>query len=292
MTKPKILLQIDPDSQPSSFDSIVAIDSDIDQLLVYSNVSTEDIESLVHGAIFTRGPRDLKSTAIFFGGSNVDQTESLVDGAKRCFFGPMRVSIMSDPNGSNTTAAAAVASVENQIDLAGKTITILAGTGPVGIRLSQILAGPAQLSAPPTIRVCSRRLEKAKKICEQIQNDANAELIPTQTATPEDSIAAVSGSDVVFAAGAAGIELVPTRWQELADRPRVAVDLNAVAPAGIPGVDMMDAGVEKNETVCFGAIGIGTLKMKLHQRAIRLLFESNENILELEQIYQLARTIS
>ena len=45
------------------------------------------------------------------------------------------VSIMLDSNGSNTTAVAAVAKIEQTLgDLRGKKAVILAGTGPVGQR--------------------------------------------------------------------------------------------------------------------------------------------------------------
>ena len=58
--------------------------------------------------MFTRGPEDLHQTAVFVGGSNVSEGEKLLDDTRKCFFGPMRVSVMMDSNGSNTTAAAAV----------------------------------------------------------------------------------------------------------------------------------------------------------------------------------------
>lgn len=200
MSKPKILIQFDPDSHTSTFDSIVAIDSGIDQLLTQSSVTTDHIESLVHGAMFTRGPADLKYTALFFGGSNVGETEMLVAAARKCFFGQMRMSLMSDPNGSNTTAAAAVISVEKHIDLAGKTITILAGTGPVGQRIAQIIAGPANRdsNSQPTIQICSRKLGKAESICSQLKQIVDCDFVPFQTATAEEALAAIRNSHVVF----------------------------------------------------------------------------------------------
>ncbi|MCG8653751.1 MAG: bifunctional NADP-dependent methylenetetrahydromethanopterin dehydrogenase/methylenetetrahydrofolate dehydrogenase, partial [Pirellulales bacterium] len=70
MTK-RILLQLDCDAHPSSFDSVVAIDAGVDQLLRYGDVQVTNVTPLVHGAMFTRGPKDLKNTAIFVGGSNV-----------------------------------------------------------------------------------------------------------------------------------------------------------------------------------------------------------------------------
>ena len=92
MTKSKILIQFDSDSQVSVFDSVVAVDSGVDQLLLQPNVTKDDVQGLVHGAMFSRGPQDLKSTALFFGGSNIERTDVLVAEAKKCFFGSMQVS--------------------------------------------------------------------------------------------------------------------------------------------------------------------------------------------------------
>src|SRR5438105_194091 len=104
----KILIQLDTDPQPSTFDRVVAIDAQVDQLFSYGGVRVEDVEPLVHGAIFTRGPKDRANTAIFVGGGNVAAGEKLLSRICATFFGPMRVSVMMDSNGSNTTAAAAV----------------------------------------------------------------------------------------------------------------------------------------------------------------------------------------
>ena len=292
--KKKILIQFDPDSHASTFDSVVAIDSGVDHLIAQSNVGIDQVESLVHGAMFTRGPGDLKSTALFFGGSDVAKTEALVERAKQCFFGPMRVSILSDPNGSNTTAAAAVICVQKELDLTNKTVTILAGTGPVGQRIAQIIAGPATKdSQVAAIRVCSRKLEKAQQVCQQIaakvgENAADI-LIPTQTGTNDEALAAVEGCDVLFAAGAAGIELLSAQWKDNAQKPKVAVDLNVVPPAGIAGVEVMDSAAERDGTICYGAIGVGGLKMKIHKRAIQMLFESNDLVLEATETYELGQ---
>ena len=292
MSKPKILIQFDSGPLASTFDSIVAIDSGVDHLLAQSRVTPEQIESLVHGAMFTRGPKDLKSTALFFGGNDVTKTEALVAAAKKCFFGPLQVSILSDPNGSNTTAAAAVICAQKHIDLSGQTITILAGTGPVGQRIAQIIAGPGtKASNPPSIRVCSRQLDKAKTICELLSTKSDGDFVATATGTPDEACAAVAEADVVFAAGAAGIELLPAGWNQNSTSPAVAIDLNAVPPAGIAGIDVMDAGKERATSICYGAIGVGGLKMKIHKRALQMLFESNDQILEVEEIYQVGLNV-
>ena len=293
MSKPKILIQIDPDPHVSTFDSVVAIDSGIDHLLTHDNVTVEQVEGIVHGAMFTRGPQDLRSTALFFGGSNVVKTEAIVEAAKKCFFGPMRVSILSDPNGCNTTASAAVLCAQKHVELSGKTVTILAGTGPVGQRVAQIIAGPATDQAkPPTIRVCSRKIEKAKSVCDQLAQKTSGNFVPVQTGSPEESLGAVEEADVVFGCGAAGVELLPASWADSSPVPSVVVDLNAVPPAGIAGVGVMDSAVTwGNGTICFGAIGVGGFKMKIHKRALQMLFDSNDLVLEVEEIYAIGQSL-
>ena len=120
----RILLQLDTDLHPSSFDSVVAIDSGVDHLLQYGNVQAESVTSLVHGAMFTRGGEDLSQTAIFIGGSNVHAAEDLLKSVSKVFFGPVRVSVMLDANGCNTTAAAAVVAASRHISLRNATASM------------------------------------------------------------------------------------------------------------------------------------------------------------------------
>src|SRR5262245_62247441 len=103
-----ILIQLDSDPQPSVFDRVVAIDAGAEEVFAYGGVKPEQVRDLVHGAIFTR--KDLKRTAIFIGGSDVAVGERLLAEACRHMIpqAGLRVSVLLDPNGANTTAAAAV----------------------------------------------------------------------------------------------------------------------------------------------------------------------------------------
>src|ERR1017187_8135809 len=78
MDKRKILIQIDSDAHASVFDRVVAVDAGAEEIFSYAGVKPEHLQGLVHGAIFTRGPKDLKSTAIFIGGSEVSAGETLM----------------------------------------------------------------------------------------------------------------------------------------------------------------------------------------------------------------------
>src|SRR5271166_5456079 len=134
--KPKILIQLDTDLQPSVFDAVVAIDAGAEHLLRHSGVTPENVREIVYGALFTRGPGDLHATAIFIGGSSVTAGEAVLAAVKKTFFGPFRVSVLIDSSGANTTAAAAVMAALQSAggSLEGAPVAVLAATGPVGQR--------------------------------------------------------------------------------------------------------------------------------------------------------------
>src|SRR3954468_4071952 len=93
--KRTILIQLDSDPHPSVFDRVVAIDAGADEVFSYGGVTPEQVEGLVHGAIFTRGGDDLKRTALFVGGSDVAAGERLLAEAVKAMipaFG-LRVSV-------------------------------------------------------------------------------------------------------------------------------------------------------------------------------------------------------
>src|SRR5262245_53625900 len=163
MSKPKILIQLDSDPHPSVFDAVVATDAGIDRLLQYGSVNPSNVRDLVHGAIFTRGPQDLMNSAIFIGGSSVKAGEELLKQATAAFFGPMRVSILFDANGANTTAAAAVLAASKHTDLRGATATVLGSTGPVGQRAARLLARQGA-----AVRIASRTSERAQEVADRI----------------------------------------------------------------------------------------------------------------------------
>src|SRR5947209_4809195 len=142
MDKRKILIQLDGDVHPSVFDRVVALDAGADELFSYGGVQVEQVRDLIHGAIFTRGPKDLKNTAVFVGGSDVAHGEQLMQEALRHMlpkFG-LRVSILLDANGANTTAAAAVRAAARHLQLQAAPALVLAATGPVGQRVVRLLA--------------------------------------------------------------------------------------------------------------------------------------------------------
>jgi NAD(P)-dependent dehydrogenase (short-subunit alcohol dehydrogenase family) len=319
MAKPKILIQLDADAHASVFDAVVAVDAGIDHLFQYHSVTPEKIRDLVYGAMFTRGGPDLASTALFIGGSNVAAGEQLLRKAVSCFFGPMRVSVMLDANGANTTAAAAVLAAAKHLDLSQVQAAVLAGTGPVGQRAVRLLA-----RAGAKVRLVSRSMEKAAAAAQGIAatiagksldmshpaaslsnpaaavagtmpdvtlDELSTRIVPRAATTAEETLDAVDQCDLVIAAGAAGVELLSASVRSRCPALKVAIDLNAVPPLGIAGIESHDKGASRDGVIGYGALGVGGTKMKIHRAAIQRLFQANDHVLDAEQIFAIGREL-
>jgi len=288
MTKPRILIQLDSDPHASVFDAVVAIDAGVEKLLQYADVEPLEVRGLVHGAMFTRGVADLRQTAISIGGANVAAGEELLRRVTECFFGPLRVSVLLDANGANTTAAAAVLAAGKHVALSGAVATVLAGTGPVGQRAVRLLARQGA-----SVRVASRTLEKAAHVCREIEARVpGAKLTPMKTTTDDETAAAVEGASIVIAAGAAGIELLSADVRKISRSLKVAIDLNAVPPLGIAGVAATDKAKDQSGVACYGALGVGGTKMKIHKAAIEQLFSANDLVLDAEEVFAIGLALS
>ncbi len=283
MSKPKILLQLDTDPQPSVFDSVVAIDAGVDQLLRHQGVTPEATRDLVHGAIFTRGPEQLHHTAIFIGGSDVARGEAVLEAATKSFLGPLRVSVLLDSGGANTTAAAAVLAAQRQLDLAATTALVLAATGPVGQRVVRLLAGQGA-----RVRIGSRDPRRADQVRRRVEETVDgAKLVAVEIGGESQLREVLEGVGLVISAGPPGVELVPEAVLSTNKSLRAAIDLSAVPPLGIGGVEISDKRTKRGEVVCYGALGIGGTKMKIHRAALERLFTANDLVLDAESIFDL-----
>jgi hypothetical protein len=283
-----ILFQLDVDPHPSSFDAVVAVDAGVEHLLQYGSVQADSVEPLVHGAMFTRGGDDLKNTALFIGGNDVVKAEAVFRSVQKAFFGPVRVSVMLDASGCNTTAAAAVASASKHIALDGCTAVVLGGTGPVGRRVAQMLA-----RQNANVFLTSRSLNRAETACKEIGQQVRSGNLEAAAPENEDAKKALlENADVIIACGAAGVELVSKERMHDLPKLRVAIDLNAVPPAGLGGVEAFDKAKplhddRQDSAVAYGPIGVGGLKMRTHKAAIAKLFTSNSLVLDADEIYDL-----
>lgn len=282
----KLLLQLDSNRLPSAFDEVVGHDSGADAIMQRGGVTEGDVRDLIYGCIFTRGPKDLRNTAVFIGGSDMSLGEKLLAAAQQAVFGPFRVSMMLDSNGSNTTAVAAVVKITRVVrDVQDRKVLVTAGTGPVGLRAAGLLA-----KAGAHVTITSRRDEEGKRARSNIQTrfGADVAMVCMRNASEAAQVLDAVQPEILLNTGPAGALLVPrgawVKRQGLA----VACDLNAVPPLGIEGIDANDDATDRDGVTAFGAIGVGGFKMKVHKACIARLFERTDAILDAESIAELA----
>ena len=169
------------------------------------------------------------------------------------------------------------------MQLSGKRIAILAATGSVGRRASRLAA---KLGA--TVVVFSRSIERATDLCDELRavsSDWKLQPAVSDTVGDKAMVEQIFQCDGVIAAGAAGIELLRESSLAKLSNLKVAIDLNAVPPAGIAGIQVNDAARMLGETALYGAIGVGNLKMKIHRRCLQQLFQANDQVFDIDEIH-------
>ena len=283
----KLLLQLDSSPHPSVFDRVVALDAGADDVMSYGGITPAAVRDLVHGCIFTRGPKDLRNTAIFVGGTDMAAGEQLLAAVQKAFFGPMRVSVMLDSNGSNTTAAAAVAKLQQASgSLTGQRAVVTAGTGPVGLRAAGLLA-----RAGAEVVVTSRRAVD-RAVADGLMKRFGGRVQTAAMADASQARDVLEGAGVLLNAGPAGVQLVPKAAWSGRGGLRAIADVNAVPPAGVEGVEVRDDGADRDGVAVFGALGVGGLKMKIHRACIERLFARNDAVFDAETIADIARELT
>lgn len=283
----KLLIQLDTDKRASTFDQIVAYDAGADQLITHSGIMKDEVEAIIHGAIFTRSPKEMKNTAVFIGGSDVEKGEKIMKLVEDVFFANLRVSVLLDSNGSNTTAAALVLKIKKEIDLDSTEVLILGGAGQVGGRAATLLAMEGA-----SVTIADINQEEVDKKAEMLKEKYDLKNIKAVKAkTEKDYIKAMKNKEIILSTGPAGINIITRKMWEKIDSIKVMADINAVSPAGIEGIEATANGDILDDIKVFGALSIGDLKMKLHKKAITELFENNDQILNVVEVYKLNEKI-
>jgi hypothetical protein len=280
----KILIQLDTDQHPSAFDAIAAYDADVDVVMGYGEITAENLGGVVQGAIFPRGPEGLANTAFWVGGSKVRDGEAVFEAAQKLFFDPFKPSIMLDSDGSNTTAAAAVARVRGAVELKGGRAAVI-GVGPVGLRTAELLRREGSevtlfTFAPDVMKGGHRR---ASGIA--VAQEMGFEVV--EPGSSDELDVALAGHAVIFAAGPAGTQVL-RRSGWAAEGVRVVVDYSAAEPVGVEDVDRMDDLEEEDGVLKLGALAVGGPKMKLQKRCVQRMFDTKGTVLDLEGVYDVA----
>ncbi len=269
MERPYILHMFTPGRQMSPFDVNMAADAGYQIIVPYCDVGVDAIAGLTQDAIFSRGPKGAARTGIFIGGRDALLAADMQQRAKAAMFKPFVVSLMADPSGAYTTAAAMVACVEAALpgrELKGRRVLVLGGTGPVG-RIAGVIAAQAGAKV-----VLSSR--SGASAAEQVARDTGArfgvELHGVSGRDGDAVRASLADAQVVLACAAAGVQVVSADDLAFARQLESAADINAVPPAGIEGVGVMDNAVALAGTkaVGIGALAIGNVKYQTQHRLL------------------------
>ena len=295
MEKPFILHMLTTAKNLSPFDVNMAMDAGWVSAVPYINVEPSEVQGLVQDAIFSRSAKNLKRTGIFIGGRDTKQAMDMLKTAKHAMFTPFEVSVFADPSGAFTTAAGMVAAVERELKtkfnttLEGINILALGGTGPVGQAAAVIAA-----QAGAHVRIIGRQLEKAQQVADMCSNEFGDGKITITAGADADKSEYIKTADVVFATGAAGIELLSAALIASAPQLKVAADVNAVPPAGIAGVDAFHNGTPIEGSISgavgIGALAIGNIKYQAQNRLLKKMINSEKPVyLHFEHAFEVAR---
>jgi len=293
--KPFILHMLTTAKNLSPFDVNMALDAGWVSAIPYINVEPSEVRGLVQDAIFSRSPKSLKKTGIFIGGRDTKQALDMLKTAKNSMVPPFEVSVFADPSGAFTTAAGMVAAVENELQknfnttLEGKNVLALGGTGPVGQAAAVIAA-----QAGANVRIVGRQLEKAQRIADLCSNEFGEGAIQIMAGADADKAEFMKTADIVFATGAAGIELLSAELIASAPQLKVAADVNAVPPSGIAGLDAFHNGTplpgSKSGAVGIGALAIGNVKYQAQNKLLKIMLDAEKPVyLHFTHAFEVAR---
>lgn len=275
-----ILHMLDPNKHVSPFDVNMAADAGYETIIPYTNVTLEEVRPLVQDSIFSRPPDYGKRTGFFFGGKDAILALDMVKAAKDALVPPFEVSTFADPAGSFTTAAAMVACIEQVLksklgrSLKGTKIAIFGATGVVGFASSIISAkegAHVQL-------IAHRGVDRVIKAAAVSKERFGVDLEPVAGETPEQKRDIIAGAEVIYAAAAAGVEVLSKEDQQNAKKLLAVADVNAVPPPGVAGMDLFMNGekLPDCDALGVGPLAIGDIKYKTESGLFKRMLSASE----------------
>lgn len=298
MEKPFLLHMFTATPQASPFDVNMAYDAGYTAVIPYTGVTLGDIGNLTQDAIFSRGPKGVRRTGIFIGGREIGLAADMLDAARKAMVPPFAVSVFADPSGAFTTAAAMVACVERQLakahatKLEGSVVVVLGGTGPVGAAAAALAAG-----AGARVAIAGHTgVARARGIADAVNARYGTRIEAIDGSSPATLAGPLATADVVLACAKAGVQVLGSAQLAKAAALRVAADVNAVPPAGIEGVGVMDDGAPlaaaSGKAVGIGALAIGNVKYQVQSRMLKAMLEAEQPLyLDLREAFAAARQL-
>jgi len=273
---PYLLFFLDTDKMASPFDVCMAYDAGFNAVIPYGNVSSEDARRIVQDAMFSRGPKGVKHTCFFIGGKDYAKAEEISEIIRNVMFPPFETSIIVDPAGAYTTAAAAVAKLEEALaskklgNLKDKTCAVF-GTGAVGRIIAVLLT---RLGCEVMILSLNPKRadgdEYAAEVAESLRKRYGANVEGVFASTSVKKLDVLKKAEVVFCAGTEGVRVIEKNLLQKLKFMKVIADINAIPPLGLEGMKLND---DMREIVPgifgIGALTIGRLKHSIEKEMLR-----------------------
>lgn len=277
MQKVSILHLITAAKNASPFDVNMAFDAGFDKIMPYTNIELAEVEALTQDAMFSRSPSGIKREAIFIGGRDIHLAIDMQNAAKNAMFTPFEISTLADPSGAFTTAAAMVAKIEAQLKLidetlAQQTIAIFGASGTVGSTAALIAC-----TQNATVQlVAHRNVASMQAYADKLQARYDVRLQVVDGTSDEAKSAVLANASVAICAASAGLRVLKMANFKQSSSLKIMADVNAVAPSGIEGVEVMSDGakIADSHIAGIGALVIGQLKYKTQQKMLQQILAS------------------
>ena len=293
MQKVSILHLITSAKNVSPFDVNMAYDAGFDKIMPYTNVAFDEVVALTQDAMFSRSPSGVKREALFFGGRDIHTALDMQKAAVLSMFTPFEMSTMTDPSGAFTTAAAMIAKIDAQLRqsnqlLAQQTIAIFGASGTVGTTAALIAAAHgAQVQM-----VAHKEFAQTQAYADTLLEKYGFSLQVVDGTTDAAKIIILNSATVAICAAVAGMRVLENAHFAQSKTLKIIADVNAVAPSGAAGVDVMSDGgiITDTAIVGFGALMIGQLKYKTQQKLLQNMLASDVPVhLDFNNAFEVAR---
>lgn len=301
MQKVSILHLITAAKNASPFDVNMAYDAGFDKVMPYTNVTLNEIVTLTQDAMFSRststkqGLSGVQREALFFGGRDVHVALEMQKAAVLSLFTPFEMSTMTDPSGAFTTAAAMLAKIDallrksNQL-LAQQTIVIFGASGTVGTTAALIAAAQgAQVHL-----VAHKYVAQTQTYADLLLEKYGFKLQVVDGINDAAKTLLLNSADIAICAAVAGVRVLETSHFVQSKSLKIIADVNAVAPSGAAGVEVMSDGglISDTKVAGIGALMIGQLKYKTQQKLLQNMLASDVPVhLDFNNAFEVARDI-
>jgi methylene-tetrahydromethanopterin dehydrogenase len=280
MQKVSILHLLTAAKNASPFDVNMAYDAGFDKIMPYTNVALDEVAGLTQDVIFSRSSSGLKREAIFIGGRDIDLAMDMLQASQKATFAALQVSILADPSGAFTTAAAMLAKVDFHLNrrfktsLEGNKIAVFGATGPVGGCVAVIAAkqgAQVQLIAHSSIE---NAREKAQNY--NARYSVNISVVDGTTEAAKQAI--LDGADIALCCATAGVRVISAQQIAHSKRLKIIADVNAVPPSGAEDVNVTMDGIEIAGThvLGIGALAIGNLKYATQHQLLKQMLSADK----------------